>query len=175
MCSLNWRPGKLVSIGRNSPRISAGASGFMSHMSRWLGPPLRNTRIQASARGFERGTDPVAVCARSNWGRLRPRKPMPPICTIERREIDRGPRQGRGGGMGNVLALVRMTEGWHRSGRLRSTSKSDVLQGLFQGTIASARAKVARDVAANKKTRPPPRGPGTARENDACSCINESC
>ena len=41
--------GTVVATGRNSPRISTGASGFMSHMSRWLGPPLRNTRMQWSA------------------------------------------------------------------------------------------------------------------------------
>ena len=28
--SQTWTPGTLVPIGRNSPRISAGASGFMS-------------------------------------------------------------------------------------------------------------------------------------------------
>ena len=41
----------MVAIGLNSPRISVGASGFMSHMSRWLGPPLRNRITQASAFG----------------------------------------------------------------------------------------------------------------------------
>ena len=40
-----------MAIGRNSPRISAGAAGFMSHMSRWLGPPSRKIRMQASAVG----------------------------------------------------------------------------------------------------------------------------
>src|SRR3954467_12107446 len=38
-CSDSWIPGTLVETGWNSPRYSAGASGFMSHMSRWLGPP----------------------------------------------------------------------------------------------------------------------------------------
>ena len=35
----DWTPGTDVAIGLNSPRISAGASGFMSKVSRWLGPP----------------------------------------------------------------------------------------------------------------------------------------
>ena len=32
-------PGALVLIGLNGPRISAGASGFMSKVSSWLGAP----------------------------------------------------------------------------------------------------------------------------------------
>ena len=32
-----------------------GASGFMSHMSRWLGPPSRKMRMQASAVGESAG------------------------------------------------------------------------------------------------------------------------
>src|SRR5207244_6663571 len=34
-------PGTWVEIGLNSPRISSGASGLMSHMSWWGGPPPR--------------------------------------------------------------------------------------------------------------------------------------
>ena len=40
-CSEIRTPGARVSTGLNSPRDSAGASGFKSHMSRWLGPPGR--------------------------------------------------------------------------------------------------------------------------------------
>ncbi len=32
-------PGALVLIGLNGPRISSGASGFMSNRSSWLGAP----------------------------------------------------------------------------------------------------------------------------------------
>ena len=49
MCSPNRTPGTLVGMVPNSPRISGGASGFGSHMSRWLGPPLRKMTMQASA------------------------------------------------------------------------------------------------------------------------------
>jgi len=42
-CSQTCTPGRRVAIGRNSPRISAGASGFMSNMSIWLGAPVRKT------------------------------------------------------------------------------------------------------------------------------------
>ena len=38
-------PGTLVLIGWNSPRHSRGASGFMSYMSSWLGPPPREIMI----------------------------------------------------------------------------------------------------------------------------------
>ena len=33
------------SIGLNGPRMSAGASGFRSNVSNWLGPPNRNRKI----------------------------------------------------------------------------------------------------------------------------------
>ena len=38
-------PGTLVRIGWNGPRYSAGASGFRSNRSRWLGPPLAQNRM----------------------------------------------------------------------------------------------------------------------------------
>ena len=38
-------PGTFVAIGLNSPRYSAGASGFGSKVSRWLGPPARLMKI----------------------------------------------------------------------------------------------------------------------------------
>ena len=42
-------PGTLVAIGLYGPRISAAASGFMSHMSMVLGPPSRNRKMHALA------------------------------------------------------------------------------------------------------------------------------
>src|SRR5262245_48886422 len=50
-CSLIRIPLTLVSMGRNVPRISSGASGFRSHMSRCEGPPERKSRITERARG----------------------------------------------------------------------------------------------------------------------------
>ena len=95
MCSENWSPGTLVAIGLNSPRIAAGASGFMSHMSSWLGPPLRKTRMHASAFGV--GPKPVrrASSALSRPGRPRPQSPIPPTWSIRRRETGTGPRAVR--------------------------------------------------------------------------------
>ncbi len=40
-CSVIRMPGTFVAIGLNSPRTPSGASGFMSQMSMWLGPPKR--------------------------------------------------------------------------------------------------------------------------------------
>src|SRR5262249_53873080 len=37
--------GTLVRMGRKGPRISAGASGFRSKVSMWLGPPLAQNRM----------------------------------------------------------------------------------------------------------------------------------
>ena len=44
-CSVTSRPGVLVGIVLNSPRISAGASGFGSNVSMWLGPPNWNSMM----------------------------------------------------------------------------------------------------------------------------------
>ena len=46
-------PGTSVAMGRNGPRTSAGASGFKSNVSKWLGPPSSQSRIQALARLLE--------------------------------------------------------------------------------------------------------------------------
>src|SRR4051812_48520645 len=59
-CSQIWSPGSEVAIGRNSPRISAGARGFRSNMSWWLGPPSRLNRmtdlvLPAGSRAGPRG------------------------------------------------------------------------------------------------------------------------
>ena len=39
-------PETLVLIGLKGPRMDAGASGFMSHVSSWLGPPTNISWIQ---------------------------------------------------------------------------------------------------------------------------------
>ena len=44
-CSQTCKPGTLVAMGLNSPRISGGASGFRSNVSRWLAPPVRKTMM----------------------------------------------------------------------------------------------------------------------------------
>ena len=44
-------PGTAVAIGSNGPRYSTGASGFMSNVSRWLGPPQSQSTITARAGG----------------------------------------------------------------------------------------------------------------------------
>jgi hypothetical protein len=49
-----------VLIGWNGPRISAGAVGFMSQVSSWLGPPSRNSMMQLTSLSFA----PAASLAR---------------------------------------------------------------------------------------------------------------
>ena len=39
-------PSALVGMGLYGPRISAGASGFVSQVSNWLGPPTRKSMMQ---------------------------------------------------------------------------------------------------------------------------------
>src|SRR5579883_231010 len=67
MCSPTRTAGSDVAMVANSPRISAGASGLGSQVSRWLIPPSSNTRMTplapgraggeaATARGDERGS-----------------------------------------------------------------------------------------------------------------------
>ena len=75
--------GDLVRIGLNGPRISRGASGFMSHRSTWLGAPRLNIMIHArlSWPGF---TAPCSFAA-SNCGSDRPTEPSAPICRNSRR------------------------------------------------------------------------------------------
>ena len=51
------KPGTRVRIGRQMPRYSAGASGFMSYMSRWLGPPSSQIRMTDVLRGARAEAD----------------------------------------------------------------------------------------------------------------------
>ncbi len=45
------RPGARVAIVLNSPRISTGASGFKSNVSRWLGAPVKKIKTTDFAFG----------------------------------------------------------------------------------------------------------------------------
>src|SRR5690242_8150896 len=76
-------PGTLVLIALYGPRTSAGASGFGSKVSSWLGPPTRNRKMQF--RSFESFfTAPWAFRAK-NSGMLRPRNASDPACRKSRR------------------------------------------------------------------------------------------
>ena len=72
----------LVAIGRKSPRISAGAAGFISHRSIWLGPPSRYTRMHACALPCA-----LASSARRNWLRFISRRINEPTRMKDRREF----------------------------------------------------------------------------------------
>src|ERR1700677_514449 len=75
-------PETLVLIGLNGPRMEAGASGFMSQVSNWLGPPTNIKWIQfTSLLGC---TAPIAL-RRKKCGIVSPRKPSDPACRKSRR------------------------------------------------------------------------------------------
>jgi hypothetical protein len=78
-CSQNERPGTVVAIGLNSPRISSGASGFMSQRSWWAGPPSRKKRMTDLARARP------AVLARSSPGKVSRSTLAPPTRSTSRR------------------------------------------------------------------------------------------
>src|SRR5688500_8630500 len=84
-------PETLVSMAPNGPLYSLGASGFGSHVSRWLGPPWQYTsRICVSALG----TAGAAPAARPRKTSVKARLPIP---NDRRRRRERGPGQGLGG------------------------------------------------------------------------------
>src|SRR5262249_3752656 len=75
-------------IGRNSPRMAAGASGFMSNVSRGLGPPSQKMRIHDFRRVLGRGRDDSAawaISAGKKPARSGPREPRRPDCNRLRR------------------------------------------------------------------------------------------
>ena len=93
MCSLMCVPGILVLMGLNSPRMLAGASGFGSQMSMWLGPPCRNTMITDFA--LAEAARPRRTC-RPHWpalpatpgrnaARFNPSSPIEPVRSSSRR------------------------------------------------------------------------------------------
>ena len=47
-------PGTFVAMGRYGLRMPSGASGFMSNVSSWLGPPHWNRKITDFAFGANR-------------------------------------------------------------------------------------------------------------------------
>ena len=90
--SLNCRPGTLVAIGRNGPRISIGAAGLGSKVSCCGGPPERKMIRHELARGR-----PASVAARParRAGNPRPSAPRPPTRISSRRERSRLVMSGR--------------------------------------------------------------------------------
>ena len=84
MCSQIDTPGAAVAIGRNSPRISSGASGFRSHMSIVAGPPESQIWITPVA-GLRAWAVAPAASARSRSGSDRPSSPAAPADRKSRR------------------------------------------------------------------------------------------
>src|SRR3989475_13046277 len=78
-------PGTLVLIGWNSPRISAGAPGFISYVSTWLGPPPRQIMITDFPRPS--GATAPAALRRKKSESVNPPSASPPALRKLRREI----------------------------------------------------------------------------------------
>ena len=76
-------PGTFVAIGRNSPRISAGASGLRSNVSRCVGPPGNSTMMMPLA-GLR---TPLCASARRMSGSASPPSASPPIRSQLRRDM----------------------------------------------------------------------------------------
>ena len=88
-CSQICTPGAVVAIGWNGPRMSVGALGFRSKVSRWLGPPHMNRKMQRFAWPKPLLSFAIAgdVCARRRSGNVRPMAPSAPAWSTARREI----------------------------------------------------------------------------------------
>src|ERR1041384_4763286 len=75
-------PSALDETGLGGLRIESGASGFMSNMSIWLGPPHWKRKTTCLSRGF----GPFfAAAAWSSLGIVRPSRPAPPTLRAQRR------------------------------------------------------------------------------------------
>src|ERR1700686_2310182 len=94
-------PSTLVLMALNSPRMLAGASGFGSQMSMWLGPPCRKSMMTdfAPPNAFEGLSILAAAWAfqEKNSGRLSPRSVAPPTRINSRRDHPSQLRTGRPG------------------------------------------------------------------------------
>src|SRR5437879_3774646 len=101
MVSLTWMPETLVLIALNSPRMFAGASGFGSQMSMWLGPPCKKSIMTDLAAPKALFVSTLAGAAAAfqerNSGRLKPSKLAPPTRSSSRRDQPSQVRTGRPG------------------------------------------------------------------------------
>ena len=79
--------GQEVRICPCGERYSFGASGFMSRMSIWLGPPHWKRKMTDFALGAILRFATVASEARNSFGIVMPRSPMPPARSRVRRAI----------------------------------------------------------------------------------------
>ena len=86
-CSQISMSGQEVRICPCGERYSFGASGFMSRMSIWLGPPHWNRKMTDLALGAIVSFFAVASEARNSLGMVRPSSPMPPARSSVRRAM----------------------------------------------------------------------------------------
>src|SRR5215212_10152007 len=84
--SLIRMPGTAVAIGLYGPRISSGAPGFRSQVSRWLGPPHSEIKMHDLSAATPRSPVPGLTLAATVPGTAKLRAPIPPACNNRRRE-----------------------------------------------------------------------------------------
>src|SRR5262249_24353950 len=73
--SVNRQPGRRVAIVVNGPRYSAGAPGWASKRSRWLGPPPSQTSRSDRAFGASAaGAGPRPIAPRANGAAMPARR-----------------------------------------------------------------------------------------------------
>ena len=142
-------PGTLVAIGRNGPRISSGASGFMSQVSSCDGPPTRNSRMQLMSRSLATAPEAAIACKRRQPQPQRRQRPGVEEIAARQAvaEVDRLPGVDSEHGA-TPLDQMDGRQAW-RAGRA----------GLGQASIliaASGRVKHVADCAVDRKTPPPP-------------------
>ena len=77
-----------MAIESNSPRISGGASGLGSNVSRWLGPPGQNARMTPRIGGA--GLLPATARQRSTSATLKPSQDSPRAQPPATRKPNRG-------------------------------------------------------------------------------------
>src|SRR6185369_9129601 len=79
-----WKSGDFVEIGLNGPRISAGASGFISNVSSWLGAP--RLKIMMAERSSRPITRPAAFAPKKSASE-KPIAPSAPTFRKSRRVV----------------------------------------------------------------------------------------
>src|SRR6266571_1587715 len=96
-------PGTAVLIGLYGPRISGGASGLRSQVSRWLGPPHSRMKITDFSAGTKLPEELPRTPAATTPGVARLIVPRPAACRKRRREtadVDiAASERGRGGSL----------------------------------------------------------------------------
>src|SRR5579862_7444366 len=163
MVSLTCMPSTLVLMALNSPRMLAGASGFGSQMSMWLGPPCRKSMMTdfAPPNAFEGLSSLAAACAfqEKNSGRFRPSRVAPPTRINSRRDHPSQLRTGRPGIVSKVHRSFLTQQDYITGADGREPVHGGFLD-QFRPLFRPVRQPSATAAPGVAKPRPPRRGDG---------------